>query len=186
MRCGDCRWPDLEGARWTRLLTKSAGSTRSSSHRPTPRPRHDARAAPGARSLAGGRQGARAADRSQPALLRLGAAARPSRALAPGAGLLHHRRQELWPRPDLPAPTGYEQARSVVAAIAGDLEAADDLQLVLPRPASARPTSSRTAPAAVAVRRRRKRMPAASPTTWQSWRASKAVAADRPRERDGG
>jgi len=28
--------------------------------------------------------------------------------------------------------TGYEQARSVVAAIAGDLEAADDVRLVLP------------------------------------------------------
>jgi len=57
--------------------------------------------------------------------------------------------------------TGYEQARSVAAAIAGDLEAADDVQLVLPKPGSARPISCRTAVAA-AARRRRKPAPAAS------------------------
>ena len=39
----------------------------------------------------------------EPAFLRLGAAARASRAGASGARLLHGRHQELWPRADFPA-----------------------------------------------------------------------------------
>ena len=41
--------------------------------------------------------------------------------------------------------TGYEQARSVVAALAGDWDAARDVQLDCPRPASAPPTCPTTA-----------------------------------------
>ena len=66
------------------------------------RPRPDARAAARSRPLAGERQGARAADRPEPAFLRLGPAAWPPRAGSPGAGLLHGRRQELRAGADLP------------------------------------------------------------------------------------
>jgi len=70
---------------------------------PASRPRHDARAASRARSLAGEREALGAADRSQYPFLRLGPAARPSGARASRARLLHDRRQELWPGADLPA-----------------------------------------------------------------------------------
>ena len=47
--------------------------------------------------------------------------------------LLHSGRQELWAGADLPADDGTtKQVRSVAAAIAGDMEAADDVRLVLP------------------------------------------------------
>ena len=51
-------------------------------------------------------EGARPADRPEPALLRIGAAARPPRARPSGARLLHGRDQELWPRADLPDADG--------------------------------------------------------------------------------
>ena len=63
--------------------------------------------------------------------------------------------------------TGYEQARSVAAAIAGDMAAADDVRLVLPETGvcSTRPViEAGNPPAVVAVPRRRKSMRAASPT----------------------
>ena len=40
--------------------------------------------------------------------------------------------------------TGYEQARSVAAAIAGDMAAADDVRLVLPETGVCRPSESHT------------------------------------------
>ena len=75
---------------------------------------------------------ARAADRPERALLRLGAAARRRRALPPRRGLLRRRHEELRPRADLPAahrlragPLGRRRAR-------GDWEAARQVELVLP------------------------------------------------------
>ena len=64
--------------------------------------------------------------------------------------------------------TGYEQVRSVAAAIAGDMAAADDVRLVLPETGvcSTRvPLVWRSRrPVVAAVPRRRKSMPAAWPT----------------------
>ena len=47
-------------------------------------------------------QGARPADRPEPAFVRIRPAARPPRTRPSGAGLLHGRDQVLWPCPDLP------------------------------------------------------------------------------------
>jgi hypothetical protein len=53
--------------------------------------------------------------------------------LAPSRSrLLRHRRQGRWPASTFLLATGYEQARSVVAALAGDWGAARDVQLDLP------------------------------------------------------
>ena len=107
-------------------------------------------------------------DRSQRAFLRLGAAARASRAGAPGARLLHRRRQELWPSADLPAA---DRLR------AGPLDRSRDRRRssrppmtcgsCCPRPASARrrfPAEESEARAAAAARRRATSMRAAWPT----------------------
>ncbi len=83
--------------------------------------------------------------------------------------------------------TGYEQARSVVAAIAGDLEAADNVHLVLPETGICETDFVEDGagccggPGAGGSRMR-----AVSPTTLRSSPASKAAAADRPHDRDGG
>lgn len=60
--------------------------------------------------------------------------------------------------------TGYEQVRSVAAAIAGDMAAADNVQLVLPGGVCVPRSRSRySRPDAAAVPRRRSPTPAASP-----------------------
>lgn len=51
--------------------------------------------------------------------------------------------------------TGYEQVRSVVAALAGDWTAARDVQLDLPKPAFATATPTTPRPATAAARRPR-------------------------------
>ena len=64
--------------------------------------------------------------------------------------------------------TGYEQVRSVAAAIAGDMAAADDVRLVLPETGvcSTRPAiaGERYRPVVAAAPRRQTSTPAASPT----------------------
>ena len=52
--------------------------------------------------VAGKLEGARPADRPEPALVRIGPAARPPRTRPSGAGILHRRDQELRTRADLP------------------------------------------------------------------------------------
>jgi len=56
--------------------------------------------------------------------------------------------------------TGYEQVRSVAAAIAGDLAAADDVHLVLPETGvcSTRPTGAEDNPPAVVTGRPRPKL----------------------------
>ncbi len=82
--------------------------------------------------------------------------------------------------------TGYEQARSVVAA---DRRRSGGRRQRAAGAARDRHLRDRLRRGRRRLLRRSgaggSRMPAASPTTWQSWRASKAAAADRPRERDG-
>ena len=76
--------------------------------------------------------GSGAADRSERAQLRHGAAAWCARAGAARARLLCRRHEVLWPGADFLMITGYEQVRSIVADIAGDREAAQRVELVLP------------------------------------------------------
>ncbi len=70
--------------------------------RPAPRSVADQRTAREARPLAGVDRSARPADRSEPAQLRHGAPARSPRTGPSRAWPVHARRQELWPRADLP------------------------------------------------------------------------------------
>ena len=115
--------------------------------------------------MAGEPEGARAADRSEPAFLRIGAAARPSRARASRARLLHGRHQELRARADLPdaRPATSRSARSRRRSPATSRRPTTSSSSCRRR-ASARPTAGagiRARPAAAAARRRPRSMPAA-------------------------
>ena len=61
-----------------------------------------------------------------------GAAARPSRALASEPGFYTVGGKSYGRAPTFLMATGYEQVRSVAAAMSGDMAAADDVRLVLP------------------------------------------------------
>ena len=78
-------------------------------NRTAPGPEPDPRVAARPRSMTGELEGARAADRTQPALLRIGAAARPPRACPSRAGLLHRRHPELRTSADLPDADGLRE-----------------------------------------------------------------------------
>ena len=82
--------------------------------------------------------------------------------------------------------TGYEQVRSVAAALAGDLAAADDVRLVLPETGvcSTRPVAAdKATPGAAAGRRPANPTPAASPTRSRRMPERPAAVAVRWRER---
>ena len=100
-----------------------------------------------------------AADRSRTCTPAAPCARTATRARAPRARLLHRRHKSYGRAPTFLLLTGYEQVRSVVAAIAGDLEAADDVELVLPETGvcttPVRPRRRRAVAAGAAAARRR-------------------------------
>ena len=88
-----------EGLRRSRPIRPRGGHDRAAAGS-----RSHARASARSRSVAGKREGARSADRSERAFLRLRAAARAPRAFASRGRLLYRRREELRTRADLSAP----------------------------------------------------------------------------------
>jgi DNA-binding transcriptional ArsR family regulator len=123
----------VEGRGWTARRGASKDRRDRRRDRRPARPAPCRGAAPQARSVDREHRATGAAHRSERAQLRHRAAARPSRARPSRGALLRRGREELRARAEFPAGTGHEQVRSVAAALAGDLAAADDVQLELPR-----------------------------------------------------
>jgi hypothetical protein len=104
-----------------------------------PGPRHAARASARARQLRRGTEGACSADRSQRPLLRVRAAARRARARPPRARFYLAGMKSYGRAPTFLMLTGYEQVRSIAAALAATARPPTAWSCCCPRPASASP-----------------------------------------------
>ena len=97
-----------------------AGRSDHGLHRSAPRSCDDARASAGSRSMARELPGARADDRSEPAFVRNGPAARHKELSHPEPNYFAVGIKSYGRAPTFLMATGYEQVRSVAASLAGD------------------------------------------------------------------